>query len=441
MKQGLVGKRWLSILLRKGLKRLLWTQVASETSDYETWRQGFMQKRLHLGLWIALATNLTFIVLELRNFFFESEHFFAIRLVTQIAVQFCLLLCLLLLRSHIGRRYPISIFLAFSWSVTLSIPIAATLNGVMEPAILIWPLMFFGQATLVPVCWKVHLLSQIGVFAYYFGAATMLGLPFKMPAQWLSPAKLYLYLFWICLICNLSAYLYERVQQAEFKARLGLEAAYGDLEAEQERSERLLLNVLPHSIAERLKHHTSTIAESFSDVTVLFADIVGFTEISDRISPCDLVELLNKIFSAFDQLAEDYGLEKIKTIGDAYMVVAGLPLPRADGADAIADMAIAMQQALYKLNAQTGQSFRIRIGIANGPVVAGVIGIKKFIYDLWGDTVNMASRMESHGIPGCIQVTSVTYECLKDRYLFKARGAIQVKGKGQMMTYLLIGKR
>ncbi|MEG4213991.1 adenylate/guanylate cyclase domain-containing protein [Microcoleus sp. Pol14C6] len=209
------------------------------------------------------------------------------------------------------------------------------------------------------------------------------------------------------------------------------------LRLEQEKSDRLLLNVLPQPIADRLKQDQSIIADTFAEVTVLFADIVGFTQISSQISPPELVSLLNDIFSTFDLLAEKHGLEKIKTIGDAYMVVGGLPMPRRDHAEAIAEMALDMQQAITDFSNTHSQAFSIRIGINSGPVVAGVIGIKKFIYDLWGDTVNTASRMESHGKPGSIQVTETTYQQLRENYLFENRGAIEVKGKGEMTTYLL----
>ncbi|MBD0307820.1 MAG: MASE1 domain-containing protein [Microcoleus sp. T1-bin1] len=209
------------------------------------------------------------------------------------------------------------------------------------------------------------------------------------------------------------------------------------LRLEQEKSDRLLLNILPQAIAERLKQDQSIIADTFAEVTVLFADIVGFTQISAQISPSELVSLLNEIFSTFDRLAEKHGLEKIKTIGDAYMVVGGLPMPRSDHAEAIAEMALDMQQAIADFSNTHTQDFRIRIGINSGPVVAGVIGIKKFIYDLWGDTVNTANRMESHGLPGCIQVTEATYQQLQEKYSFENRGAIEVKGKGEMTTYLL----
>ncbi|MEM7579220.1 MAG: adenylate/guanylate cyclase domain-containing protein [Cyanobacteria bacterium P01_A01_bin.80] len=222
----------------------------------------------------------------------------------------------------------------------------------------------------------------------------------------------------------------------------------GKLALEQAQSENLLLNILPHTIAQRLKQSqpskkTKTdnimIADGYNNATVMFADIVGFTDLSGRISPQQLVDLLNQIFSRFDLIAESYKLEKIKTIGDAYMVVGGLPNPRADHATAIAIMAIDMLDAIAQFNLDTGEEFQIRIGINSGAVVAGVIGIKKFTYDLWGDTVNIASRMESHGTPGRIHVSEATYKLLKDNFLFEERGVTHIKGKGEMQTYWLKG--
>lgn len=212
------------------------------------------------------------------------------------------------------------------------------------------------------------------------------------------------------------------------------------LEIEQEKSERLLLNILPRPIAEQLKRGQSTIADNFAEVTVLFADIVDFTRFSAQISPAELIELLNEMFSTFDHLAEQHGLEKIKTIGDAYMAVGGLPTPRNDHAEAVADMALDLQAAITDFTRGNGESFALRIGINTGPVIAGVIGTSKFIYDLWGDTVNMASRMETQGIPGAIQVTRSTYEHLADQYLFEERGEIHIKGRGVTPAYLLLGK-
>jgi class 3 adenylate cyclase/CheY-like chemotaxis protein len=226
--------------------------------------------------------------------------------------------------------------------------------------------------------------------------------------------------------------------QNEIQEREGVELA---LRIAQEKSDRLLLNILPAAIVENLKKGENTEAERFESATVLFADIVGFTSIAARMSPQELVNLLNQIFSKFDELTEKHGLEKIKTSGDAYMVVGGVPVPKADRAEAIADMALDMQAAIADFKTDTGELFQIRVGIHIGPVVAGVIGTKKFIYDLWGDTVNVASRMESQGLPGYIQVTAAIYENLKDRYVLEERGAIEVKGKGEEIVYWLKGKK
>ncbi|WP_103667619.1 adenylate/guanylate cyclase domain-containing protein [Pseudanabaena sp. BC1403] len=212
------------------------------------------------------------------------------------------------------------------------------------------------------------------------------------------------------------------------------------IQQEKDTSENLLLNILPYAIADRLKLGEKIIADGFSEATVLFADIVSFTELSAKVPPVKLVCLLNEIFSEFDGLAEKYGLEKIKTIGDAYMVVGGLPMYRPDHAEAIADMALNMQDVIGKFASDLGEPFKIRVGINTGPVVAGVIGIKKFIYDLWGDAVNVASRMESHGMPDHIQVSDSTYTILKNKYNFTDRGKIMIKGKGEMQTYFLINK-
>ena len=223
----------------------------------------------------------------------------------------------------------------------------------------------------------------------------------------------------------------------------GLEEAHereqeylAEIESEREKSDSLLLNVLPEEIAQRLKQGENTIADS-----VLFADVVDFTRLSAAITLEQVIGLLNEVFSAFDRLTEKHGLEKIKTIGDAYMMVGGLPTPREDHAEAIAEMALDMQEEIERYNAQHGSSVQIRIGINSGPVVAGVIGTKKFIYDLWGDTVNTASRMESHGIEGSIQLTQATRELVRDKYELQERGVIEVKGKGLMTTYFLTGRK
>jgi len=230
------------------------------------------------------------------------------------------------------------------------------------------------------------------------------------------------------------------LQGEAVRTRRALRVEHRLLLAEQERSERLLLNVLPAPIAARLKQTDDVIADAFGEVTVLFADIVDFTRRSQRIAPEQVVQVLNDLFSVFDQLAQRHGLEKIKTIGDAYMVVGGLPDPCPDHAEAAAEMALAIREEVAGRSDPSGQPLTVRIGIDTGPVVAGVIGRSKFSYDLWGDTVNTASRMESHGVAGCIQVTARTYQRLRGRYRFERRGPIPVKGKGEMVTYFLVGR-
>ncbi|NET32326.1 MAG: adenylate/guanylate cyclase domain-containing response regulator [Cyanothece sp. SIO1E1] len=256
-----------------------------------------------------------------------------------------------------------------------------------------------------------------------------------------------------CIELGAEDYLFKPFNQALLQARIGAcldkkqlrdqEQAYlKQLEAEQKKSEQLLLNVLPKAIADRLKQDASIIADNFAAVTVLFADIVDFTQMAANLPPRTLVEWLNEIFSTFDQLAATHGLEKIKTIGDAYLVVGGLPTPRPDHAEAIAEMALSMQQAAARFHRlDGGHPLSLRIGINTGPVGAGVIGTQKFTYDLWGDTVNTASRMESYGLPGQIQVAPATYACLKNKYAFNERGLVEIKGKGAINTYLLTERR
>lgn len=209
------------------------------------------------------------------------------------------------------------------------------------------------------------------------------------------------------------------------------------LEYEREKSEHLLLNVLPEKIAHRLKEREEIIADRFDSASVLFFDIVGFTTMSASLPANEVVSILNDLFCRFDTLADSHGLEKIKTIGDAYMAVSGIPDPVPDHAHAAAEMAIDMLDILDDYSQSAGRPVQARIGICSGPVVAGVIGRRKFIYDLWGDTVNTASRMESHGIPNRIQVTPSTYELLREDFTFESRGTIEIKGKGSMQTYFL----
>ena len=210
-------------------------------------------------------------------------------------------------------------------------------------------------------------------------------------------------------------------------------------EEAQGRVEGLLRNVLPREIAERLKEAPQRIADHFDDSSILFADVVDFTPLSARLEPGEIVGLLDRLFTAFDELADRYGVEKIKTIGDCYMVAAGVPAPRADHAHALAQMALEMRERAAECVTESGGGLRLRIGISSGPVVAGVIGRRRFLYDLWGDTVNMASRMESHGTPDEVRITRTTWELVRDEFECEPLGLVEVKGRGPVETWRLLG--
>lgn len=246
-----------------------------------------------------------------------------------------------------------------------------------------------------------------------------------------TPAVGFLNTLLALLIGNIALVMYVRAAYSSEKA----------LELEINKSDELLHNILPTPIASRLKESSATIADGFGNASVLFADVVGFTELSQRVNPGSLVKLLNTVFSEFDDLVDRYGLEKIKTIGDAYMVASGIPNKRDDHASALAEFALEMQRTIKQFLTDEKKPMQIRIGINSGPVVAGVIGKRKFIYDLWGDTVNTAARMESHGIANEIQITESTYRLLKDDFLCEERGSISIKGKGDMRVYILRQKK
>jgi class 3 adenylate cyclase len=255
-----------------------------------------------------------------------------------------------------------------------------------------------------------------------------------------------------CIEAGAEDYLSKPFDPVLLRARIGAslekvrlreseQAAIAELRAEKEKTETLLLNILPKSIIPRMHRGETPIADRFHDVTILFSDIVGFTGMSMRRSASDVVALLNAIFSKIDRLALEHGIEKIKTIGDAYMAVAGLPEPRDDHPQAIARLALAMRNVVSEVSQDYGEDLRIRIGFHSGHVVAGVIGMHKFAYDVWGDTVNTASAMESRGIPNEIQVSHASFMRLSEHFVFERRGKIEIKGNQQMETYLLRGER
>lgn len=414
------------------LRRSLSQTQRHHTRAYRAWRRRFVHRRLKFSVRLAAIAYGTFILYTISGIGAGLPDQEPGWLEMAIATEVGLLISLGLLNGSWGRRHPQILLVAVSWIITLFEQIWATLNGFALPGIYAWTLTFLVQAAIIPVQWPLHLLTQVSAGGYYFLVNSIVGL--DVPPGLAQDLRQWLYLLWFCAICNISVYLYEQLQQSEFQA-------HQDLKRERDRSERLLLNILPAAVAKRLKHDQQTIAESFAEASVLFADVVGFTQLSAGIPPKELVNLLNQIFSKFDRLAAQHGLEKIKTIGDSYMVVGGLPVERDDHLEAIARMALDMQKAIAHFQVDDGQPMQIRIGINVGPVVAGVIGMKKFIYDLWGDTVNVASRMESQGVPGRIQVTESVYEQLCDRFEFERRGTISIKGKGEMVTYLLVGHR
>ncbi|NEQ96224.1 MAG: adenylate/guanylate cyclase domain-containing protein [Cyanothece sp. SIO2G6] len=434
-----------------------WWMRTCRHPDYAEWQRQFMAKRLLLGLWVAVFVYLTFIILRITQG--DTTAGSSDRLwVTMAAIaEVAIISAIVVLNTPLGHRYPGRIFILVSWAITLLEQGLATLEHRASTAEYLWTLAFLVQATLIPVRWPLHLISQLGVLAYYYGVNTFLGLTPENHALW--DLRHTMYIVWFCSICNVSVALYETLKYAELGAQRALYQEQQALRREKDRSEQLLLNILPETIAKQLMaqqekvrraslddsldYPRELIADHFADATILFADIVGFTQLSSRIPAADVVAILNTIFSEFDALAEEYQLEKIKTIGDAYMVVGGLPIehPAQDHVAAIADMALDMQKAMTTFSEYYNRPLRIRIGINTGPVVAGVIGRKKFIYDLWGDAVNLASRMESQGQPDCIQVTQSVYERLRDCYILKPRGIVAIKGKGDLSTYWLLGRK
>ncbi len=293
---------------------------------------------------------------------------------------------------------------------------------------------FYGIALILVIIWS---FSFSGLrFLYACISCFTFILLFELFAIFIHPHPWYIFVnnnFYIIsslVISMFAGYTVENYSRQDFlKTRI--------IDEERKANEKLLLNILPPSVTEKLKKKPGTIAERFESISILFADIVGFTNLATHMKPTEVVELLNQIFSSFDELIDRYGLEKIKTIGDAYMAAGGLQADQNNHAEAIANLALDMQKKLIEFNAKTPYEFDIRIGIHTGPAVAGVIGTKKFFYDIWGDSVNTASRMESQGLPGQIQTSQETYQLLKDNYSFKERGTISVKGKGPMKTYLL----
>jgi adenylate cyclase len=327
--------------------------------------------------------------------------------------------------------------LAFAAVTTVLLVVAADIEtvvlksgGLASPFTSGIALLIIATALFVPYSGRQMLTASVALWAIYLVPIAVTRAPIESAGAWTQG-----FLLACATVIAITASRFtSNLREQEFMSRHAL--------AEEERkSEHLLLNILPAAIASRLKEKEQTIADGFAEVSILFADIVGFTRLSTRMPPDSVVAMLNEIFSIFDQLTERHRLEKIKTIGDAYMVVGGLPEPRPDHLQAIAELALDMREEIDRLPPRNGEHPQIRIGINTGPVVAGVIGRNKFAYDLWGDAVNTAARMESSGVPGHIQVTHAVYVGLRERYVLEERGTLAIKGKGDMTTYFLAGRR
>ena len=337
------------------------------------------------------------------------------------------------------RQTQLGLFLFMPFVAQWSMGNFITASGLSLWALLapIGAVLFIGAREALAWFFAYLFLTVLsGSFDYYLADTTLPG-PVRIPIS----TTVFFFALNFAAVSTIVFLLLRYSAIEKQKAQLRLEEAHHLLLQEQERSERLLLNILPGPIAERLKNSDQTIADGFADVSVMFVDIVNFTRIAEGLSPQQVFTMLNRVFSSFDELAEKYGLEKIKTIGDAYMVAGGLNDQRADFTEALTDLALEMRDLLQRDFQINAMHLEVRIGIGTGPVVAGVVGKKKFIYDLWGDTVNLASRITSEGIPGMVQVDETTFRKLQHSFEFLTPQKIPLKGKGDTVVYRAIGRK
>jgi class 3 adenylate cyclase len=336
---------------------------------------------------------------------------------------------------EVFRFIQLTLFLFAPFIMQWSIGSSVTASGVALWALLapIGALVVSNWKESIPWFFAYIVLTAVsGFFDYYLGTGTATGIPMNTIG-----------VFFALNFVTMSSILYFLVRYFVIETeriKTQLDQQHALLAEEQKKSERVLFNVLPSNIAERLKNNQGLIADGYADVTVMFADLVNFTQLTEQMSPEQMVGLLNTVFSGFDELSEKYGLEKIKTIGDAYMVVGGLSRERPDYAGDMASMAMEMQAFVVSHPALVKRDVGIHIGISTGPVVAGVIGTKRFIYDLWGDTVNIASRLTDDAKAGQILVDKLTYNRLRHDFLFEPPNVLNVKGKGEMVSYRLVGR-
>jgi class 3 adenylate cyclase len=386
-----------------------------------------------LGLYLAISTWL--FILILYYYMFDEKSYSAIKVIMFLLIPGLIINIVITHFRGLLRLYqPFTAFSNFIGAIYVNYIANMVIKNVVFYSAMIIGFLFicffifrirFKIASVVTLFYV--LLSQIALlyFCVYSKAEIIM----------ISSA------FWVVyFIAIFAGYFFELATRDNFLQGKVIQMQNEQILKEQEKSDSLLKNILPEQIAEQLKLHPGTIANEFKNCTILFADIVGFTLLSGKVSPNKLVDILNQIFSRFDDIADKYKIEKIKTIGDAYMAVAGLPEARDDHAEAIAQFAIDINRIIKRFKFANGLSLNLRIGINSGSVIAGVIGKRKFIYDIWGDSVNTASRMESHGIPGKIHVSVSTYNLIKDSFFLEKRGEITIKGKGNMNTYFLLSK-
>ena len=337
------------------------------------------------------------------------------------------------------RLIQLSLFLFMPFVAQWSMGNFISASGVSLWALLapIGAVLFIGARESLAWLFAYLFLTALSGFFDYYLADSLLTQHYKVPTQ----TTVFFFALNFAAVSTIVFLLLRYSATEKQKTQAHLEVAHQQLQVEQERSERLLLNILPGSIAERLKNSNQTIADGFADVSVMFVDIVNFTRVAEGLNPQQVFSMLNKIFSSFDELAEKHGLEKIKTIGDAYMVAGGLDNQRSDYSDALVDMALEMRDLLQRDFHINQMHLEVRIGIGTGPVVAGVVGKKKFIYDLWGDTVNIASRLTSEGVPGMVQVDETTFRRLQQRFAFHEPQTLYLKGKGNMVVHRVIGRK
>jgi guanylate cyclase len=403
----------LSPTVSRFFNRLL--SVGADPADPPDLRQ---RKRLFVGfLWGGLFGYIFFLpfVVALGS----------LQLAAQLPIAFFVLLGLLISLHLRPALFSICVHVLCSFSI-LGISSGALLfGGIITGGFVFIP------GVLIPMIALILLGPRAGKF--WLGAFFTAVIAVALLSDWV-PAR------YVLVLPNPNAAMASQLIALGFFFFLFLMYFIRQRDQFQRKSDDLLRNILPDEIAERLKDSSALIADHFERASVLFADVVAFTPMSAQMSPTELVALLNEVFSEFDQLVERQDLEKIKTIGDCYMVAAGVPLPRADHAQALTQLALEMQALVARRDFQ-GHPLRFRIGLNSGPLIAGVIGRRKFIYDLWGDAVNTASRMESHGTGGSIQITEATYELIKDDFICEAQGAIHIKGKGEMKVWYVLDKK